>query len=96
MTTEPVSLTASGFAGAFSAEALRLFVEKVERLEEEKKEIGDHIRDVLQEAKAQGFDPKILKQVIRIKKMKGHDRAEQEALLELYLGALGMVSGSSQ
>lgn len=69
---------------------LRLFIERVERLEEEKKGIGDDIRDTYNEAKSQGYDPKIMRQVIRLRKMPVHDRKEMEAVLDVYLSALGM------
>lgn len=69
---------------------LRLLVERVERLEEEKKGIADDIRDVYAEAKAVGYDAKIMRQVIRLRKMKPDDRAEAEAILETYKAALGM------
>lgn len=69
---------------------LRSFVERIERLEEEKKTIADDIRDVYGEAKATGFDPKILKKVIAIRKQDKDARAEEEAILSSYLTALGM------
>ena len=70
---------------------LRAFVERIERLEEERKAIGDDIRDVYAEAKGNGFDTKILRQVIRIRKLDKSERLEQEAILDLYMHALGMV-----
>lgn len=69
---------------------LRLLIERVERLEEEKAGIADDIRDVYMEAKAVGYDPKIMRQIVRERKMKPDDRAEQEMLLETYRIALGM------
>lgn len=69
---------------------LRLLVERRERLEEEKKGIADDIRDVMAEAKAVGYDGKIITQIIRLRKMKPDDRAEMEMLLETYKCALGM------
>lgn len=69
---------------------LRLLIERVERLEEEKKGISDDIRDVYAEAKAVGYDPKIMRQVVRLRKMKPDDRSEQETILETYKAALGM------
>ncbi|WP_034853272.1 DUF2312 domain-containing protein [Sinorhizobium sojae] len=74
-----------------SRDQLRAFIERIERLEEEKKTIADDIKDVYGEAKAMGFDTKILKQVISIRKMDGDERMEQEAILDTYLQALGMV-----
>ena len=69
---------------------LRLLVERVERLEEEKKGIADDIKDVFLEAKAVGYDAKIMKQVIRLRKMEDDDRREMENILDLYKSALGM------
>ena len=72
-------------------EQLRLFIERIERLEEEKKGIADDIRDVYLESKSQGYDPKIMRQIVRLRKMKPDDRSEQDMLLETYKTALGMV-----
>lgn len=69
---------------------LRLLLERVERLEEEKKGITDDIRDVYNEGKAVGYDVKIMRQIIRIRKMKPDDRREMEMMLQTYLNALGM------
>ena len=69
---------------------LRLFIERVERLEEEKKGIADDIRDVYAEAKAQGYDTKIMRQIIRLRKLPPHDRKEMEMLLDTYKAALGI------
>jgi len=73
-----------------SEEQLRLLIERVERMEEEKKNVAEDIRDVYSEAKAVGFDPKIMRQIIRLRKMEADDRAEMEAILETYKKALGM------
>jgi uncharacterized protein (UPF0335 family) len=77
--------------GGVAAGQLKSFVERIERLEEEKKGIADDIRDVFAEAKGQGFDTKILRQVIRLRKKDSAERQEEEALLDLYMHALGMV-----
>ncbi|MFC3172947.1 DUF2312 domain-containing protein [Novosphingobium bradum] len=69
---------------------LRLLIERVERLEEEKKGIQDDIKDVYGEAKATGYDAKIMKQIVRIRKMKPDDRREMEAILQTYMNALGI------
>jgi uncharacterized protein (UPF0335 family) len=74
----------------FAKEHLRSFVERIERLEEEKKALADDIREVYSEAKGTGFDTKVMRQVIRLRKMESADRQEQEAMLDLYLSALGM------
>jgi uncharacterized protein (UPF0335 family) len=69
---------------------LRLLIERVERLEEEKKGIGDDIKDVYAEAKAVGYDSKIMRQIVRLRKMKPDDRKEMEAILDVYKAALGL------
>jgi uncharacterized protein (UPF0335 family) len=73
-----------------AAEQLRLFIERIERLEEEKKGMGDDIRDVYQEAKGSGYDTKTMRGIIRLRKMEKHARDEAEALLETYKAALGL------
>lgn len=70
-------------------EKLRLTVERIERLEEEKKEVADQIKDVYAEAKAMGYDTKALRQVVRLRKQDRQEREEQESVLETYLIALG-------
>jgi uncharacterized protein (UPF0335 family) len=80
---------------SIAAGQLRSFVERIERLEEEKKAIADDIKDVYGEAKGNGFDTKVLRQVVRIRKQDQAERQEQEALLDLYLGALGGPSGAA-
>ncbi len=70
-------------------EKLRQTVARIERLEEEKKEVAEQIKDVYGEAKAMGYDTKALRAVVRIKKQDKQDRQEQEAMLELYLDAIG-------
>lgn len=69
---------------------LRLLIERIERLEEEKKGIADDIRDVYGEAKAVGYDPKVMRQVVRLRKMKPDDRSEMETILDVYKAALGL------
>lgn len=69
---------------------LRLLIERVERLEEEKKGIADDIRDVYAEAKAVGYDAKIMRQIVRLRKMPPDDRREMETVLDLYKAALGL------
>jgi len=78
--------------GGVSKGQLRSFIERIERLEEEKAALSADVREVYAEAKSNGYEPKIMRQVIRIRKMDGNERAEQEALLDTYLAALGMVS----
>ena len=69
---------------------LRLLIERVERLEEEKKGIADDIKDVFAEAKAVGYDAKIMKQIIKLRAMNPDDRREQQLILETYANALGL------
>jgi uncharacterized protein (UPF0335 family) len=78
----------SGVAG----ERLRSFIQRIERMAEEKASIGADIREVFAEAKSNGFDPKIMRQVIKLRKMDAADRQEQEALLATYMSALGMLA----
>lgn len=72
---------------------LRAFVERIERLEEEKKTIADDIKEVYGEAKSMGYDTKVLRRVISIRKQDQTERMEQEAVLDTYLHALGMAEG---
>jgi uncharacterized protein (UPF0335 family) len=69
---------------------IRAFVERIERMEEEKQAIAEDIKEIYAEAKGNGFDTKVLRQIVRIRKQDASERAEQEALLELYMTALGM------
>lgn len=69
---------------------LRLFLERVERLNEEKKGISDEIRDTYAEAKSQGYDPTIMRQIVKLRAMEPHDRQEMEQLLDTYKAALGL------
>ena len=73
-----------------SDDRLRQLIERVERLEEEKKGIADDIRDVYAEAKAVGYDARIMRQIVRLRKMKPDDRREMETILDLYKAALGI------
>ena len=77
--------------GAVSNDQLRLFIERIERLEEEKKGVSDDVRDVYSEAKSNGYDAKIMRQIVRLRKMTNDDRAEMEAVLETYKSALGLA-----
>ena len=75
---------------------MRAFIERIERLEEEKKAIADDIKEVYAEAKGSGFDTKVMRQIVRIRKQDRNERAEQEAILDLYMHALGMADAGSQ
>ena len=74
-----------------AADQLKSFVERIERLEEEKQTIADDIKDVYAEAKGNGFDVKILRKVVRIRKQDRAKRLEEEAILDLYLSAMGEI-----
>lgn len=77
--------------GTVSAEQLRLFIERIERLNEEKQGISDDIKDVFAEAKGSGYDVKTMRSIIKLRKMERDARMEQEALLDTYKAALGLV-----
>ena len=76
--------------GGIVSERLRTIIERIERLEEEKSALAEDIREIFSEAKSAGFDIKILRQVIRLRKLDNSDRQEQEAMLDLYKRALDM------
>ena len=78
-------------ATKFAKDQLKAIIERIERLEEEKKTISDDIRDVYAEAKGNGYDVKALRTIIRMRKQDANERAEQETILETYLQALGML-----
>lgn len=78
-------------AHGVARDQLRAFVERIERLEEEKKTIAEDIKEVYGESKAMGFDTKVLRKVISIRKLDQNERMEQEAVLDTYLHALGMA-----
>ena len=81
---------ADGTQSSIAVGKLKSFVERVEKLEAEKAELTADIREVYSEAKGQGFDTKIMRQVVRMRKLETADRQEMEAILDLYLAALGM------
>ena len=81
-----MSITSS----SVNSNELRQFIEKIEHLENEKKELHIQIKDVLDEAKAQGFDTKIMRMIMRMRKMKKEDLLEEQEILEVYTNALGM------
>lgn len=83
--TSPAKMEAAG------AKALLQFIERVERLEEEKKGIADDIKDVYAEAKANGYDTKIVREMVRLRKMEPHARQERDALIETYRAAIGIA-----
>ena len=81
---------ASGDVSA-NDDRLRLFIERIERLEEEKRGISDDIREVYSEAKSTGYDAKIMREIVKLRALAPHDRAERDAILETYRAALGMA-----
>ena len=87
-------MTATTTLQASSQNQLRQFIEQIERLTEEAKATADDIRDKYAEAKAIGFDPKIMKKIVSLRKKSKADREEEEALLETYMHALGMLNGT--
>jgi uncharacterized protein (UPF0335 family) len=78
-------------ATRFAKDQLKAIIERIERLEEEKKAISDDIRDVYAEAKGNGFDVKALRTIVRMRRQDANERAEAEAILETYLQAMGMI-----
>ncbi len=77
--------------GNVAADQLRLFIERIERLEEEKKGIADDVRDVYAEAKSNGYDTKTMRKIVALRKMESHARQEADALLDTYRNALGLA-----
>ena len=78
-------------AGGIAGERLKSFIERIERLEEEKKAIADDVKDVYGEAKARGYDTKTMRAIVRLRRMESHARQEADALLETYRNALGLL-----
>jgi len=76
--------------GGVAGNRLKSFIERIERLEEEKKALAEDIKEVFSEAKGAGFDVKIMRQLIRMRRLDDDDRDEQEALLDTYMRAIGM------
>jgi uncharacterized protein (UPF0335 family) len=91
MATATAAAATEETAHRFAKDQLKAFVERVERLDEEKKAIADDIRDVYAEAKGNGYDVKALRTIIRLRKQDKDERMEQEAILETYMHALGMI-----
>ncbi len=73
-----------------AADKLKQIIDKAERLEDEKREIAEQIKDVMNEAKSEGFDVKVIRLVLKLRRMNPHDRVEQEELLEIYKSAVGL------
>jgi len=88
--TSPVTDSKKANAQGLAAEHLRSFVERLERLAEEKKAIADDMKEVMAEAKGTGFEPKIIRLILKIRKQEDSDRQEEQELLDIYKAALGM------
>lgn len=84
------------YVGGVAAEQLKSIVERIERLEQDKTNLANDIRDVYAEARGNGYDTKTLRTIIKLRKMDENDRSEQEELLDLYMHALGMAIGSAE
>lgn len=78
-------------SGGVTAGQLKSIIERIERLEEERRELGADVREIYSEAKGNGYDPKIIRMIVRLRKMNASDREEQDALLDTYKSALGMA-----
>ena len=90
-TTATAAVETEKTATRFAKDQLKAFVERIERLEEEKKAIADDIRDVYAEAKGNGYDVKAMRAIVRLRKQDKDERVEYEAVLETYMHALGMI-----
>ena len=77
--------------GGIAADALKQAIDRIERLEEEKKALAGDIKDIYAQAKSQGFDPKIIRKIVSLRKVERSEREEAEQLLELYMAAIGMA-----
>ena len=91
MATSAAAVKEEAPATKFAKDQLKAIIERIERLEEEKKTISDDIRDVYAEAKGNGFDVKALRTIVRLRKQDANERAEEETILETYMQALGML-----
>ena len=87
---------AASSPASFAKDQLRALVERIERLEEEKAALSEDIKEVYAEAKGNGFDTKVLRTVVRLRKQDSNERAEQEAILDLYMHALGMTVATQE
>ncbi len=91
MATSAAAMEQDSPSTSFAKDQLKAIIERIERLEEEKKTISDDIRDVYAEAKGNGFDVKALRTIVRLRKQDANERQEQETILETYMQALGML-----
>ena len=88
--TGPIEHGNKAKAGPVSADVLRSYIERIERLEEEKKALGGDIREIYAEAKGNGFEPRVMRKVVTLRRMNAADREEEEALLQVYRQAVGV------
>ncbi|HEY7608147.1 MAG TPA: DUF2312 domain-containing protein [Alphaproteobacteria bacterium] len=88
--TGPIEHSKKAKAGPVAAEVLRKYIERIERLEEEKKALSGDIREIYAEAKGNGYEPRVMRKVVSLRKMNAADREEEEALLEVYRAAVGV------
>jgi uncharacterized protein (UPF0335 family) len=89
--TDTPAIDGGGNAQGVAADRLKSFIERIERLEEEKAAIAGDVKEVYSEAKSSGFDTKIMRQIVRLRKMEPQERNEQEQLLDVYKQAVGMI-----
>jgi uncharacterized protein (UPF0335 family) len=82
--------------GGIAGERLKSLIERIERLEEERRTLGEDIKEVYAEAKGQGFDPKIMRQIVRIRRRDKDELDEEESLLDVYKRALGMLPAAAE
>lgn len=90
-TAAPAPAASPGRVGGVAGDILRVYVERIERLEEEKKALAADIREVYAEAKGNGYDPKIMRKLIALRRLDQADRREEEELLDVYRRAIGMI-----
>lgn len=88
--TGPIEHSKKAKAGPVAAEVLRKYIERIERLEEEKKALSGDIREIYAEAKGNGYEPRVMRKVVSLRRMNAADREEEEALLEVYRAAVGV------
>jgi uncharacterized protein (UPF0335 family) len=88
--TGPIEHKTVAKAGPVAGDVLRKYIERIERLEEEKKALSGDIREIYAEAKGNGFEPRVMRKVVTLRRMKDADRQEEEALLEVYRAAVGV------
>jgi len=88
--TGPIEHSNKAKAGPVAADVLRKYIERIERLEEEKKALAGDIREIYAEAKGNGYEPRVMRKVVTLRRMKDADRQEEEALLEVYRAAVGV------